>query len=311
MSSPFVTIGVPVYNGSRYLRQTLESLLAQDYPSLRLLIADNASTDETPWICEEVARGDPRVSYYRHAKNIGAWRNFNFLAEQAGDPYFMWAGAHDLWAPGYVSRCVALLEAEPRVVVAYSCTGIKDGDGVEVSADGLDRIDTRGLGMLERYRRVIWGLNSCSPVHGIIRRDVLARTNLFRLDVWGADHLLLAELVLLGDFGLVDEVLFWRRVASGPETDEQRKRYVAQACLPDRAEELVRTPWPQLHRQTLQGHLDAVRAAGLAPAQRLYAHVMTLLCFHVRFLAPLADNPTVDRLLSVAIHRSRVWKAFR
>jgi hypothetical protein len=69
--------------------------------------------------------------------------------------------------------------------------------------------------------------------------------------------------------------------------------------------------WAELHRQTLRGHLEAVDRARLNPAQRLYARVLTGLCFHVRFLAPLADNPTVDHLLSVAIHRSRVWKAFR
>lgn len=311
MSTKTVAIGVPVYNGALYLRQTLDSLLSQDYQTLRLTISDNASTDETGSICEEYARRDPRIHYHRHPKNIGAWRNFNFVAEQATDPYFMWAGAHDLWSPSYVSRCVALLDADPQVVAAYSLTGLKDCGGADLPADHLDRVDTRGLGTLERYRRVIWGLTSCSPIHGVIRREVLARTNFFRLDVWGADHLLLAELAMLGDFALVDQVLFWRREPRGPEVGEQRKRYVAQNCYPDQAEQLARTPWSELHRQTLRGHLDAVRAASLGPMQRLHARVMTLMCFHVRFLAPLTSNSHLNHLLSVAIHRSRVWKAFR
>ena len=60
-NSPLVTIGLPVYNSERYLRQSLDSLLAQTYSDFVLIINDNASTDGTPRICEEYAAADPRV----------------------------------------------------------------------------------------------------------------------------------------------------------------------------------------------------------------------------------------------------------
>jgi hypothetical protein len=309
--TPSVTIGLPVYNGERYLRATLDSLLAQDYPSFTVRIADNASTDATAAICDEYAQANGRVRRHRHEKNIGAWRNFNFAARTAADPYFVWAGAHDVWAPTFVSKCVERLESDPSVVLAYSLTGSRDPDGAEVPGVVFDRIDTRGLGPLGRYRRVIWDLNACSPVHGVIRKSALDRTGLFRLDVWGADHLLLAELALLGGFAQVPEVLFWLRAPHGEQTEDERKRRVARACDPERAEELCRIPWSELHRQTMRGHLQAVARAPLGPARRLYARVLTLLCFHVRTLAPLVDDPRLNHLLSVLIHRSRVWKAFR
>ena len=308
---PAITIGLPVYNGEHYLRETLASILAQDYPAIRLLIADNASTDGTGAICEALARQDPRVRYDRHERNIGAWSNFNFVAEQAADPYFLWAGAHDLWAPTYVSRCVELLEADPSLVLAYSLTGQRESDGTETAGVVFDRINTRGLGRLERYRRVIWDLSACSPTHGVMRKSALDRTGLFRLDVWGADHLLLAELALLGGFAQVEEVLFWLRAPHGAQSEEERKRRVARTCYPDRVEELCRLSWAELHRQTLKGHLQAVGRARMNPAQQLYALLLTNLCFHVRSEAPLVDDPRVNRLLSVLIHRSRVWKAFR
>jgi glycosyltransferase involved in cell wall biosynthesis len=308
---PRVTIGLPVYNGGNYLRETLDSLLAQDHPSLEILAADNASSDDTASILASYAKADPRVRVHRHERNIGAWRNFNFVAREARAPYFLWAGAHDLWAPTYLSKCVERLEADPTVVLAYSLTGSRRPDGSEVTDVVFDRIDTRGLNALERYRRVIWDLNACSPVHGVIRKSALDRTGLFRLDVWGADHLLLAELAILGGFAQVEEVLFWLRAPHGEQTEDERKRRVARACDPDRAEELSRLPWSELHRQTLRGHMQAVAAAPFGPAKRLYARLLTMLCFHVRTLAPLVDDPRLNHLLSVAIHRSKVWKAFR
>ena len=71
-TTPRVFIGLPVYNGARFLAAALDSLLAQSYRDFTLLISDNASTDETPQICAEFVARDPRVRYVRQPTNIGA-----------------------------------------------------------------------------------------------------------------------------------------------------------------------------------------------------------------------------------------------
>ncbi len=69
---PLVTIGMPVYNEERFLERALETLLSQDYENIRILISDNASTDETGEIGTRVARADERITYSGADHNIGA-----------------------------------------------------------------------------------------------------------------------------------------------------------------------------------------------------------------------------------------------
>lgn len=106
---PLVSIGMPVYNGERYIRQALDSLLAQDYANFELIISDNVSTDGTQGICLEYAARDERIRYYRNETNLGALRNFNRVFELSSGKYFMWAAHDDVWNPAYVQEVLALL----------------------------------------------------------------------------------------------------------------------------------------------------------------------------------------------------------
>src|SRR4051794_15444571 len=74
-TTPLVTIGLAVYNGERYLREALESLVGQTLRDVEIVICDNASDDATEAICREFAERDPRVRYHRNATNIGGARN--------------------------------------------------------------------------------------------------------------------------------------------------------------------------------------------------------------------------------------------
>jgi glycosyltransferase involved in cell wall biosynthesis len=91
-----VAIGLPVYNGQNYVRDAVESILAQSYGDFRLIITDNCSTDGTQDICREYAARDRRIEYHRHAENIGAAPNFNSALHYAPPEceFFKWA-AHD------------------------------------------------------------------------------------------------------------------------------------------------------------------------------------------------------------------------
>lgn len=109
-SKPLVTIGVPVYNGEKFILETLSTALNQTYRNIEIVISDNASTDNTQQICESIASKHKNVSYIRHLKNNGPTRNFNFLLEQASGKYFMWLGDDDWLDKNYVECCVSTLE---------------------------------------------------------------------------------------------------------------------------------------------------------------------------------------------------------
>ncbi|MGA7951628.1 MAG: glycosyltransferase family A protein [Thiobacillaceae bacterium] len=105
-SQPIVSIGMPVFNGERYIRDALDSLLAQTFTDFELIISDNASTDRTEQICRQYAAHDARIRYVRQSVNLGALPNFQFVLEAAVGEYFMWAAYDDFWKPNFIAHAL-------------------------------------------------------------------------------------------------------------------------------------------------------------------------------------------------------------
>lgn len=213
---PLVSIGVPAYNGADYLRQALDSILAQTYDHLEVIISDNASEDDTESICREYAARDARIRYERNETNRGAAWNYNNVVELAGGKYFKWA-AHDDWlAPTYVERCVAELESSDSIALVYPRTILVCEDPAERDFYGgyhiryEDRLDTRHTDPIHRLRHVTKNLGLCNAVMGMYPLDTLLRTGLIR-PFSGSDVVLLSEISLLGEIHELPEWLFYRR----------------------------------------------------------------------------------------------------
>ena len=116
---PTVTIGMPVFNGARYLEAAVSSALDQDYPDLEVVIADNGSSDQTVEIARSFAERDPRVRVYQHSENLGAARNYNFVVDEARGRYFRWLAHDDLCGPGLVRQAVELLDSRPDLSLIH------------------------------------------------------------------------------------------------------------------------------------------------------------------------------------------------
>jgi len=219
---PRVSIGLPVYNGDRYLSGALDVILAQTFEDYELIISDNASTDGTAEICQEYAARDKRIRYYRNEKNLGAAKNFNRVFELSTAPYFKWAAVDDLIAPDFVARCIEALECEPRAVLAYTRAKYIDREGgvIESSQQDLPRhVDWRP-GPVARFRQLLDGFGAdggaSAPMfwYGVIRADLLKGTRLMG-GYFASDLVLLSELIVLGEFIEVPEFLFFIRLHPG------------------------------------------------------------------------------------------------
>src|SRR5436853_1090902 len=125
---PRLTIAVPVYNGQRFLSRTLDAMLAQTFRDFELIITDNGSTDATEQICREYAQPDARIWYERSGKNLGVVQNFNRGIALARGEYFHWQAADDQADPTLLEKCIAVLDADPSVVLAFARTRIIDED---------------------------------------------------------------------------------------------------------------------------------------------------------------------------------------
>jgi glycosyltransferase involved in cell wall biosynthesis len=221
MSSPRVSIGLPVFNGADFLRLSIESILAQDFHDLELIIADNASTDETESICREIASRDCRVRYYRNQVNLGAARNYNKVFELSRGEYFKWAAHDDECHPTMIRKCVEALDhASDSVAMVYPLAELIDERGNILSAP-LDRVSSADARPFRRLAQLVWSLSMCDPIFGLIRKDYLVRTGLIG-GFFGADNVLLGELAMLGEIRELDEVLF--RLRAHPKRSMKANR---------------------------------------------------------------------------------------
>jgi glycosyltransferase involved in cell wall biosynthesis len=215
---PLVSLGLPVYNGENYLRQALDSILAQTYPCWELIISDNGSTDSTRDICREYAGRDGRVRYYREQINRGATWNFNRVFELARGPLFRWTAHDDLCDPDLIGRCVAALIARPEAVLCHPRTRVIGPSG-QLMYDDPVRLRTDSPRPSDRFADLILLDHACYQIFGVIRSEALRRAPPFGGFV-GADRNLLAELSLLGPFHEIPEHLFFRR--DHPNTSTRR-----------------------------------------------------------------------------------------
>jgi glycosyltransferase involved in cell wall biosynthesis len=220
IASALVSIGLPVFNGESHLQLALDALAAQDYPNLEIHISDNASTDSTPTIARALANADPRFIYHRNDQNLGAFENFEKAFRLARGEYFMWAADDDWWAPTYVTKLVAALEANPGAAMACSQVRFIDDDGAQLDLDYTiyENPDLSAKSVIERVR-LLMARGGWYQIYGLFRRAALDRTS-FRVH-YGSDVLLLMDLALTAPFVRVNEVLHHYRQLRG-RTEQDR-----------------------------------------------------------------------------------------
>jgi glycosyltransferase involved in cell wall biosynthesis len=206
---PRVSIGLPVYNGEKYLEKAIDSIQSQTFSDFELIISDNASTDRTQEICRDYQNKDERISYYRFSENQGVARNFNRVFELSKCDYFRWATADDYSAPEQIEKCINVLDTKPEVVLSYPKTILIDEYG-EVIQEYDDNLDLRFSSPKERFFNFLNRVGLCNIQYGLIRADSLRQTSLIR-NYPGSDVVMLGELTLYGQFFEIPEFMFYRR----------------------------------------------------------------------------------------------------
>ena len=212
--TPEVSVGLPVYNGERYLANALERLLGQEFGDFELIISDNASTDGTEEICRVFAGKDRRIRYFRNEKNIGLAANHNRTFELSKGTYFKWAAHDDDFPSTMLARFVKEFRgAPPSVVVVYShCEYINEGG--EVVGINSDRVNKNDPWPHKRLAHLLRNINMYNSPYGLIRASALRQTRLNGLYP-GSDYVLMSELAMLGVFIEIPEALLRIRQHSG------------------------------------------------------------------------------------------------
>ncbi len=208
--SQFVSIGLPVFNGERYIKYALDSILAQTYTDFEVIISDNASTDRTREICRHYQALDRRIKYFRNKKNLGAAKNFNRVFHLSSGEYFKWAAHDDMMAPDFLANCVAVLNREPSVVLCYARGRIIDESGKIRGSLRANAVHVDSPKPQDRFRDLVIDDMSCFEVFGLIRTKALEKTHLISSFI-ASDRVLRAELGLIGKFHEIPDYLFFSR----------------------------------------------------------------------------------------------------
>jgi glycosyltransferase involved in cell wall biosynthesis len=219
---PKVTLGMPVYNGEKFLRKRLDSLLAQTFTDFELIISDNASTDSTQLICEEYAKKDVRIRYIRQKKNMGVTWNFNFVLQEAKTNYFAWIASDDVTSCDFIEKNFQVLESNSNFVASISKimpydTPIDDFKSNPIDAASknfikklrcfLKTVDTLEItGTYEKKVRTYLKNSTCKVIYSLFRTDKLRDSMILELFV-GNDWAWFLNVLKHGDLHVIDEVL--------------------------------------------------------------------------------------------------------
>jgi glycosyltransferase involved in cell wall biosynthesis len=271
---PRLSIGLPAYNGEKYLAEALEALLGQTYEDFELIISDNASTDGTADICRRYLRQDSRVKYLRQERNIGASPNQGFLLKQAGGELFKWAACDDLYARDLIERCVEALDEHPDVILAHCWTAAIDDTGT-VKQSLEYPLNTSSPSAPERFRTMLfgtggndYGLLRADDNYGVMRTKVLRRVTP-QGSYYHADRVFTTEIALHGRFYQVPEFLYFRRDHSDrPQHATPTVRGWCGNLDPRRKNKIVH-PTARLLAEFPMGYVAAIQRAPLSMADRL------------------------------------------
>jgi len=298
--TPRLSIGLPVYNGERYIAESIESILGQSYTDFELIISDNASTDSTRDICRGYEKKDLRVRYFRQPQNIGLSPNHNFVVNEARGELFKWASNDDLYARNLVARCVEALDEYKDVVLAHSWTAKIDESG-NVTAVYEYPLTTWSTRAPVRFRSMLFDSGGDDD-YGVMRIAALRRTAM-KNSYHHADRTTITELGLHGRFYHVPDWLYFRRehpAQSGRATMRARC-----ANMDPRRANRFRHPAVRLYAEYVWGYMSAIQRAPLSSAERreCYWHLARWFASRARLgYAGPGDPHSVDPLPAISIN---------
>lgn len=279
---PAVTITVPCFNEEEFIESTLRSLMAQTERDIEILVCDNASSDSTPEIVERLGQEDARIRLLPSERNLGGRQNF-IRAFALGDaPYFMWAGAHDLYAPDFVEKLKDSLDRNPDAVISFCDSVFIDRSGRTVEdPPPLEAFELTQSDPVDRFIRLLWQLNRCDLLHGLMRRRNIDIRPMERVQA-APDMAFLPVQALYGAILRVPELMFFRRKNRGDEDVADVRIHLVADGYADES-----TSYREIFAAIREAHFLAIRQAPFTDSERNRLDIATRLCFDERFGVPL------------------------
>ncbi len=250
LQQPLVSVCVPAYNYARFVGDAVQSLMAQTYANLEILILNNASTDATGDICSALAAQDGRIRLTHWTQTQPATASHNYLLEAAQGEFIAIASADDLFYADKIARQVAMLQAQPELGAAFCLVDFIDADSRSIA--GYAPTFATPMRPDEVARGLLDSSCVCMPAN-LLRRSSARAVGLFDSRIKRAfDYDYWMRLVQLAPIGVVPAPLMAYRIhGNNTATYDQRT--------------IVRDTWQVQERHSagvLQAHPSISLAAG-------------------------------------------------
>lgn len=207
-----ITIGVPVYNGEKFLDSALKSLCAQTYKDLKIFISDNGSTDKTPEIIQYWMDKDSRIHLVRHEKTMTQREHFAWLIQQSDTKYFCFAAYDDLWSPNYIEALMQPLLQNPDAWVS-----IPRSFGFEVEGQWKDEKPyysyDQGGSLYQAVKNNFKNIKS-GAFYGLYNREYYARilhSSVYFQHIWGIDFQTFLNFIFTDKVVGNNDAIFYQR----------------------------------------------------------------------------------------------------
>jgi len=211
LNTPLVSICIPVYNGEKYINETIDCCLNQSYKNIEIIFSDNCSTDNTIKKIKEY--NDPRIKIYVNSKNEGLLYNFKKVFTYATGKYMAFLGADDGMEPAAIEKCVSIMEKPEFADVVLVNTYI------QIINDESKTVFTKkfifGGGKFSAFWAIrsnfLYGSNTIGEPNGSVWRketyDKIPEPKLKNGNTWTTDIDLKFELMLHGSTYMIPEAL--------------------------------------------------------------------------------------------------------
>jgi len=270
VTDPVVSVIVPVYNGARFVGQTIESILAQQFRDFECIIVDDGSTDDTPAIIARYAAADARIRLHRLSPNAGKIAAFNAGFALARGRYIAITGADDISLPQRLWKGVNFLDAHPDIAAVGSWVDIIDGDG---TVTGILRHPSSPA-------LIAWLLHFRNPLAAcatLIRRDTFEQLGWYH-DEASEDYDFLARLSQSHAIANIPEVLAQYRVWDGNFTSRHKAAEEDTACsvIGRLSTSLLKEPVPAESVRALRLAMDGSEPVSLSQVRMAAALCLRL-----------------------------------
>ncbi len=215
------------YNEQDHIRQSLESILSQDYQNFNLIILDDCSTDKTYEILKEYKHKDPRISLYANKMRKGYCYNYRktFQLINEEPQYFAWVAGHDVYTNTWLSSHVNEISKYDEVALIYSKSSRIDKNNqlIPHEYESINYSNYIIDSDFQRVKNIIWrGSGYGNMIYGLFRYSIVKQMNKFPFTLV-PDMMFIFELSKWGKIYLLPEILWHRRFVNKYDPERQKR----------------------------------------------------------------------------------------